>query len=187
MISPQGRLARTARWPDSNSPPRDRLRVPDHPEADRVHVDRDGVLRQGRFRAEVRGADAHVHRLHDALDDRDDEERARSLEPVESAQAKDHRTVPLVGDLQGEQNVDRQEDGHARHGRMDLIPLPHDVAVDDEPGGQNENRGQERGQVQLRAGHFETFHVLARNRHRFWGLTSESHGLASLAGTRRFL
>jgi hypothetical protein len=91
--------------------------VPDRPEHDCVHVHGNGVLRESGLRRDVRHAHALVHELRDLVDDGDENEQSRALEAHEASEPQDDGALPLVRDLQGEQEEHADEDGRQERER----------------------------------------------------------------------
>ena len=81
------------------------LRVPHHPEHDRVHVHRHRVARQRGFRRNARHAHPLVHEPAQRIHDGNDHEQPRPAQPAVPPQAQHRHLFPLVGHADGEQQV----------------------------------------------------------------------------------
>ena len=85
------------------------LGVPHQPENDGVDVHRNGVARQGRFRADVGHPNALVHIGADAVHYRDDEEKSRPTQPDVFAEAQHRGFLPLRRHLDGKQQIEAHQ------------------------------------------------------------------------------
>ena len=83
------------------------------PEDDGIDVDRHGVAGERLLGIELRGLDALVDDGGDAVDDRDDEEQAGTLDARQLAGAQDDEALPVVGHLQ------RQSGQHRKNAEAD--------------------------------------------------------------------
>src|ERR1700689_4066997 len=72
------------------------LRVMDKPENDRVHVHRNGILRQRLLGAERRGLNALVDDGDNVVDDRNDQEQSGAFDAAQFSGAKDDELLPGV-------------------------------------------------------------------------------------------
>ena len=125
------------------------LRVPHHPEHDRVDKDRHGIAGQGRFRLHFRHPDPLVNEITHCVDDRNDGEQPRSAQPAIHPEPEHGCLFPLGRNLDGKQEI------HAPEAENDHRPRSF------QPGGQahahrqtNEKAREPDRADKLDSGHF---------------------------------
>ena len=114
------------------------LRIPHEPEQHGVDVDRHGIPRQGFLGRERRYHHAMVHPSGDRVHDGDDPEQPRALKATKSPEAQHNGLLPLVGDLDGEQQVESNQQTDYDHGPD--LPIG-DIRIS-QPGRQQAHQGQ---------------------------------------------